>query len=242
MGRGYSAASTLRSVAVPSPLRRTIRLLRPMQLPLHLRWWNTWIQHPFHQLQCSDTWCPHLPSPMQRLLLWLVTMRLHLPVTYVAPAPVIDYVAPAPVFGFIAPAPSQQLRPAYGDDAAVEVSASQVVGSLPLSEVFAAPVFHHVHHEQRAGGDTTEIFANFPVVQEQGVVGSLPLVEEFTAYVARRPSPLVEGVAICTRTAACCGAAPQTLLPWSRFWTVLSRRWWQQLLEVFRLLDTQLPG
>ena len=37
-----------------------------------------------------------------------------------------------------------------------------------------------------------EIFANFPVVQEQGVVGSLPPVEEFTAYVARRPSPLVE--------------------------------------------------
>ena len=80
-------------------------------------------------------------------------------VTYAAPAPVFEYVAPAPVFEFIAPAPavsfvapSQQLRPAYTAtgvnlDAAVEGSASQVVGSLPLGEVFAAPVFHQ---EQRA--------------------------------------------------------------------------------------------
>ena len=59
----------------------------------------------------------------------------------------------------------------------MEVSASQVVGSLPL---FAAPVFHQVHQEQLAGGDTTENMVNFPVVQEQGVVGSLPPAEEFT--------------------------------------------------------------
>ena len=63
---------------------------------------------------------------------------------------------------------------------AVEGFASQVVGSLPLGEVFAAPVFHQVHQEQLAGGDTTENIANFPVVQEQGVVGSLPPAEEFT--------------------------------------------------------------
>ena len=113
---------------------------------------------------------------------------------------------------------------------AVEGSASQVVGSLSLGEVFAAPVFNQVHQEQLAGGeafsrvahslppeeftepvyspvhqeqfsagDTTENIANFPVVQEQVLVqaiprfvGSLPPVEDFTAYVARRPSPLVE--------------------------------------------------
>ena len=67
-------------------------------------------------------------------------------VTHAVPAPVIDYVTPAPVFGFIAPAPAgsfvapcQQLRPAYADDAAVVVSASQViplrvVGSLHAEE------------------------------------------------------------------------------------------------------------
>ena len=158
-------------------------------------------------------------------------------VTYAAPAPVFEYVAPAPVFEFIAPAPavsfvapSQQLRPAYTAtgvnlDAAVEGSASQVVGTLPLGEVFAAPVFHQVHQEQRAVGDTTEIFANFPVVQEQGVVGSLPPVEEFTAYVARRHHLLLR----CGHLYAYSGmswSSSQTLLPWSRFWTVLSRRWW----------------
>ena len=174
-------------------------------------------------------------------------------VTYAAPAPVIGYVAPAPVIEYIAPSPavtlsvpSQQLRPAYtaASDAgvnldvngmvsshfsrtAVEGSASQVVGLLPLGEVFAAPVFHHVHQEQLAGGeipetlppaeeftepvynpvhheqfsagDMTENFAFFPVVQEQVLiqaiprfVGSLPPVEDFTAYVARRPLPFVE--------------------------------------------------
>ena len=66
---------------------------------------------------------------------------------------------------------------------AVEVSASQVVGSLPLGEVFAAPVFHHVHQEQLAGGDTTVNIAVSPVVLEQGVVGSLPPAEEFTVPV-----------------------------------------------------------
>ena len=124
---------------------------------------------------------------MQRLLAVVDYVAPAPSVTYAAPAPVFEYVAPAPVFGFIAPAPagsfvgpSQQLRPAYTDDAAVEVSSSQVVGSLPLGEVFAAPVFHPVHQEQLAGGDTTVNIAVFPVVLEQGVDGSLPPAEEFT--------------------------------------------------------------
>ena len=119
-----------------------------------------------------------------------------LAVPHVAPAPVFEYVAPAPVFEYIAPAsavtlsvPGQQFRPGVNLDVTglvhphfsstgVEVSASQVVGSLPL---FAAPVFPQVHQEQLAGGDTTENMVNFPVVQEQGVVGSLPPAEEFTS-------------------------------------------------------------
>ena len=176
-------------------------------------------------------------------------------VTYAAPAPVFEYVAPAPVFEFIAPAPavsfvapSQQLRPAYTAtgvtgvnlDAAVEVSASQVVGSLPLGEVFAAPVFHQVHHEQRAGGDTTEIFANFPVVQEQGVVGSLPPVEEFTAYVARRPSPLVE-VRPSVRVQRHVVEQLADIAPMVQILDSPEPQMVAQLLEVFRLLDTQLP-
>ena len=115
---------------------------------------------------------------------------------------------------------------------AVDGSASQVVGSLPLGQVFAAPVFYQVHQEQLAGGvsrvsrvahtlppveeftepvcnpvhqeqfsagETTENFVNFPVVQEQvlvqaipRLVGSSPPVDEFTAFVAMRPLPLVE--------------------------------------------------
>ena len=173
-------------------------------------------------------------------------------VTYAAPAPVFEYVAPAPVFEFIAPAPavsfvapSQQLRPAYTAtgvnlDAAVEVSASQVVGSLPLGKVFAAPVFHQVHHEQRAGGDTTEIFANFPVVQEQGVVGSLPPVEEFTAYVARRPSPLVE-VRPSVRVQRHVVEQLADTAPMVQILDCPEPQMVAQLLEVFRLLDTQLP-
>ena len=74
-----------------------------------------------------------------------------------------------------------------------------VVGSLPPGEVVAAPVYLQVHHDQFAAGETTDNIAEFPVVQEQVIVhatprlvGSLPPVQEFTAYVARRPSPLVE--------------------------------------------------
>ena len=146
---------------------------------------------------------------------------------YVAPAPVLEYIAPAPAVSVVAP--SQQLRPAYTADAVTTGvnldaefvgSASQVVGSLPLGEVFAAPVFPHVHleqiaggdipetlppseeflspvhHEQFSAGDMTENFAFFPFVPEQviplRVVDSLPHAEEFTAYVARRPPPLVD--------------------------------------------------
>ena len=125
-------------------------------------------------------------------------------VTYAAPALVFEYVAPAPVFEFIAPAsagsfvaPSQQLRPAYTAatvttgvnlDAAVEGSASQVVGSLPHGEVFAAPVFNQVHQEQLTGGEIPENLVEIPVVQKQvivqaspHVVGSLPPVAGFTS-------------------------------------------------------------
>ena len=161
---------------------------------------------------------------------------------YVAPAPVFEYIAPEPAVSFVAP--NQQLRPAHTASgvnlhAAVEVSASQVVGSLPLGEVFAAPVFHHVHHEQRAGGDTTEIFANFPVVQEQGVVGSHPPVEEFTVYVARRPSPLVE-VWPSVRVQRHVVEQLADIAPMVQILDSPEPQMVAQLLEVFRLLDTQL--
>ena len=125
-------------------------------------------------------------------------------VTYAAPAPVFEYVAPSPVLEYIAPepavsfvAPSQQLRPAYTAaavstgvnlDAEFVGSASQVVGSLPHGEVFAAPVFHQVHQEQLAGGEIPENLVEILVVQKQvidqaspHVVGSLPPVAEFTS-------------------------------------------------------------
>ena len=67
-------------------------------------------------------------------------------------------------------------------------SASQVVGSLPHGEVFAAPVFNQVHQEQLAGGEIPENLVEIPVVQKQVIVlapphvdGSLPPVAEFTS-------------------------------------------------------------
>ena len=167
---------------------------------------------------------------MQRLLLWMVTLRLHLPspmqrlppvigyvapapsVTYAAPASVFEYVAPAPVLEYIAPepavsfvAPSQQLRPAFTADttgvnldAAVEGSASQVVGSLPHGEVFAVPVFNQVHQEQLAGGEIPENLVEILVVQELFPAGeatekfaTIPVVHE-QVILGVRPDPLAE--------------------------------------------------
>ena len=158
---------------------------------------------------------------------------------------------------------------------AVEGSASQVVGSLPLGEVFAAPVFHQVHQEQFAGGeipetlllaeeftepvftafhqeqssagDTTENFAIFPVVLEQvlvqafpRLVGSSPLVDEFTAYVARRPLTLVE-VQPFVRAQRHFVEQLADIAPMVQILDGLEPQMVVQLLEVFRLLDTQLP-
>ena len=141
-------------------------------------------------------------------------------VTYAAPAPVFEYVAPAPVFESIAAAPavsfvapSQQLRPAYTADSVTTGvnldaefvgSASQVVGSLPHGEMFAAPVFHQVHQEQLAGGEIPENSVEIPVVQKQVIVQASPHVvsagdtaEDFTIFpvvqeqvlVGLRPAP-----------------------------------------------------
>ena len=136
-------------------------------------------------------------------------------------APVTEYVAPAPAVALSVP--SQQLRPAtvatgvnldvtgmvypHFSSIAVDGSASQVVGSLPLGEVFAAPVFNQVHQEQLAGGvsrvahtlppaeeftepvcnpfhqeqsvagKTTENIANIPVVQKQVIVHAIEVVD-----------------------------------------------------------------
>ena len=141
-------------------------------------------------------------------------------VAYAEPAPVFEYVAPAPVLEYIAPAPavsvvapSQQLRPAYTADAVstgVNLdaefvgSASQVVGSLPHGELFAAPVFHQVHQEQLAGGEIPENLVEIPVVQKQVIVQASPhvvsagdIAEDFAIFpvvqeqvlVGLRPAP-----------------------------------------------------
>ena len=95
-------------------------------------------------------------------------------------APVTEYVAPAPAVALSVP--SQQLRPAtvatgvnldvtgmvhpQFSSTAVEGSASQVVGSLPLGEVFAAAVFNQVHQEQLAGGEAFSRVAHSPPPEE----------------------------------------------------------------------------
>ena len=89
-------------------------------------------------------------------------------------APVIEYIAPAPAVTYVVP--SQQLPPVFFtaavatdvnfditglvssqfSGAAVEASAPQVVGSLPLLEVFTEPVCNPVHQELFAASEMTE--------------------------------------------------------------------------------------
>ena len=102
------------------------------------------------------------------------------------PAPVIEYVAHAPAVVDAAPAP-----------VTFHEAFPRVVGPLPPCEVVSAPVFDHL--VQFAAGETLAKSAKFPVVLQQVIVqaiprfvGSLPPVDDFTAYVARRPPPLVE--------------------------------------------------
>ena len=116
-------------------------------------------------------------------------------VSYAATAPVIEYVAPAPVFEYIPPAPALctgvnldvtgLVCPLF-PGTAVESSASQVVGSLPPCEVFAAPVFDQVHQEHLAGGEIPQNLVEIPVIPEQVIVQafsrvahSLPPDEDF---------------------------------------------------------------
>ena len=97
----------------------------------------------------------------------------------------------------------------------IVLATPRVVDSLPPgAEFFTGPVYNPVHQEQFSAGETTENIANFPVVQEQVLVqaiprfvGSLPPGAEFTAL--RREAAITSrrGAAVCTSTAACCGAA-----------------------------------
>ena len=84
-------------------------------------------------------------------------------IEYVSSAPVIEYVAPAPAVTFSVP--SQQLHPAYTmttvttdvnldiiglvypqySGTTVDPFSPQVVGSLPPSEEFDAPVCNEIH-------------------------------------------------------------------------------------------------
>ena len=111
-------------------------------------------------------------------------------IEYVAPAPVIEYIAPAPAVTYVAP--GQQLPPPYTMSTVttgvnlditglvnppfsittVEVSAPQVVGSLPPSEEFAAPVYGQVHQEQIIAENVVEN----PAVQEQVIAQEIPQV------------------------------------------------------------------
>ena len=136
----------------------------------------------------------------------------------------------------------------------------RVVGSLPPVAESTEPVYYPIHQEQFSAGETTAIIANIPVVQETTanianipvvqeqvlvqaiprVVGSLPPVAEFTACVARRPPPLVE---VRPSVGAQRHVAEQLadIAPMVQILDSPEPQIVAQLLEVFRLLDTQLP-
>ena len=122
-----------------------------------------------------------------------------------------------------------------------------VVGSLPPVEEFTRPVYNPFHQEQFSAGETTENIAKIPVVQElvlvQAIprfVGSFPPVEEFTAYVARRPPPLVE-VRLSVRAQRHVVEQLADIAPMVQILDSPVSQTSEQLLEVFRLLDTQMP-
>ena len=125
----------------------------------------------------------------------------------------------------------------------VIVQAIPHVGSLPPVEEVTRPVYNLVHQEQFSAGETTENIAKIPVVQEQVLfqaiprfVGSFPPVEEFTAYVARRPPPLVE-VRPSVRAQRHVVEQLADIAPMVQILDSPVPQTSEQLLEVFRLLD-----
>ena len=122
-----------------------------------------------------------------------------------------------------------------------------VVGSLPPAEEFTEPVYKHFHQEQFSAGETTENIPDFLVVQEQVLVqailrfvGSPSPVQEFTADVARRPSPLVE-VRPSVRAQRHVVEQLADIAPMVQILDSPVPQTSEQLLEVFWLLDTQMP-
>ena len=108
-------------------------------------------------------------------------------------APVFEYAAPAyiaPALAVTSDAHSQQLLsvdttttvttdvnldiiglmyPQFSSTA-VELPSTQVVGSLPPSEEFDAPVYNQIHQEQIDAGMTTQHRSENPAVQDQVIV------------------------------------------------------------------------
>ena len=102
----------------------------------------------------------------------------------------------------------------------------RVVDSLPPVTEFTVPAYNPVHQEQFSAGETTENIANIPVVQDQVLVQAFPRafppVEEFTAYVASRPSP--------------------SLPPWCKSLMLLCRRWWTTWRRPYGYWIDRLPS
>ena len=115
----------------------------------------------------------------------------------------------------------------------VIVQAIPRVDSLPPVAEFTEPVFFPIHQQQFSAGETTENIAKIPVVQEQVFVQAIPrflcsfppVVEVLPSVRAQRH--VVEQLAdIAPMVQILDSPVPQTS---------------EQLLEVFRLLDTQMP-
>ena len=109
------------------------------------------------------------------------------------------------------------------------------------------PVYTPFHQEQFSDCETTENIAKIPVVQDQVLVqaiprfvGAFPLVEKFTAYVARRPPPLVE-VRPSVRAQRHVVEQLADIAPMVQILDSSVPQTSEQLLEVFRLLDMQMP-
>ena len=168
-----------------------------------------------------------------------------LPPYEVVAAPVFDQVHQEQLAAGVIPENMLEI-PVVREQVIVQ-AVPRVVGSLPPVAEVSEPVYFPFHQEQFSAGETTENIAKIPVVQEQVLVQAIPRfvgspspVQEFTAYVARRPPPLVE-VRPSVRAQRHVVEQLADIAPMVQILDSPVSQTSEQLLEVFRLLDTQMP-
>ena len=122
----------------------------------------------------------------------------------------------------------------------------RVVGSLPPVDEFTGPVYNPFHQEQFYAGETTMNIANIP---RNRCLFRQFLVSLVHFLLLKSLLPTSRGghhlLLRCGHLYAYSGmswSSSQTLLPWSRFWTFLCRRWWTNRWCCSQLSTSSFPS